>query len=194
MSKRLSIHDGLGVIAEDPSLGILLAYGSTVPAAAPVGYAPGCRFLKTNGTTVATVSYVNVGTRASSNFVTEGLTGAYSVSFVYGEATAIDAAFFVASRAFQVQSIIARPLVVGSDAGAVTAQIRKAPSGTAAASGTVLHSSTIDLKGTINTNQALTLSATASDILLASGDSLCFDVTGVLTAARGVVSVLLLPV
>ena len=192
MSHHLNLHDGTGIIAKDPSLGILLAYGSTVPTG--VGYAPGCRFIKTNGTTLATVDYVNVGTKAAANFVVGGTAGAFPVVCLYGEATPLDGAFFTASRALQIQSIIARPLVVGADGGAVTAQIRKAPSGTAAASGTVVHSGTIDLKGTINTNQSLTLSTTAADILLAAGDSLCLDVTGTTTAARGIVTALLLPV
>ncbi len=115
------------------------------------------------------------------------------VNFVYGEATPLDAAFFVATRAFRVNKIMVRPLVVGSDGGAVTAEIRKAPSGTAAASGTILHSGTADLKGTINTNQTLTLSATAAALSLAAGDALCLDTTGTMTAARGVVTVELIP-
>lgn len=115
------------------------------------------------------------------------------VNFVYGEATALDAAFFIAHRAYRVHKISCRPLVVGSDGSAVTGEIRKAPSGTASASGTILHSGTIDFKGTINTNQALTLSATTADLSLAAGDSLCLDVTGTLTAARGVITVELLP-
>lgn len=192
MSHKLNLHDGTGIIAEDPGLGILLSYGSSVPSG--VGYAPGARFIKTNGTTVGTVSYINIGTKAAANFAAEGLAGAVSVNFVYGEATPIDAAFFVANRAYQVQSIIVRPLVVGSDGGAVTSEIRKVPSGTATASGTVLHSGTADLKGTINTNQTLTLIATPATILLAAGDAIGLDTTGTMTAARGVVSVLLLPV
>lgn len=191
ISHKLNLHTADGIIAEDP-LGILLAYGNTVPSG--VGYAPGCKFIKTNGTTVGTVSYINIGTKAAANFVVEGLAGAVSVNVVYGEAIAIDAAFFVANRAYQVQSILVRPLVVGSDGSAVTAEVRKVPSGTASASGTVLHSGTADLKGTINTNQTLTLSATPATILLAAGDALALDVTGTMTAARGVVSVLLLPV
>ena len=194
MSHALRIHDGLGQIAVDPSAGILLAYGSTVPAAASEGYAPGCQFIKTNGTGLGTMTYVNVGTKASASFVALGLGGALAINFVYGEATPLDASFFVVSRALQVQSIIVRPLVVGSDGGAVTATVRKAPSGTAIASGTLLHSGSADLKGTINTNQTLTLSTTASDILLAAGDAIGLDVTGTTTAARGSVSVLLLPV
>lgn len=72
MSHHLNIHDGTGIIARDPNQGILLAYGSTVPASGRVGYAPGAKFIKTNGTTLATVTYVNIGTKASSNFVSEG--------------------------------------------------------------------------------------------------------------------------
>lgn len=192
MSRKQSLHSGDGIIAEDPDLGILLAYGSTVPSG--VGYAPGCKFIKTNGTTLATVEYINVGTKAAASFVVGGTSGAVVVTCLYGEATALDGAFFVADRAYQIQSIIARPLVAGTDVSAVTAEIRKAPSGTAAASGTIVHSGTINLKGTINTNQSLTLSTTPANILLASGDSLCLDVTGTTTAARGIVTARLLPV
>jgi hypothetical protein len=110
------------------------------------------------------------------------------VSFVYGEATALDAAFFVADRPYKVVAITARPLVVGSDGSAVTAEIRKAPSGTASASGTIVHSGTIDLKGTINTNQSLTV-LTTSAARLAAGDALAIDTTGTTTAARGVITV-----
>lgn len=115
------------------------------------------------------------------------------VSFVYGEALALDAAIFVAPRAFRVKNIQCRPLVVGSDGGAVTCVIRKAPSGTAAASGTSLHASgSFDLKGTINTNQTAVLVET-DDRMIAAGDALCIDVTGILTAARGVITVTLQP-
>jgi hypothetical protein len=144
--------------------------------------------LHLNGAAVYDANEVNIKNAL------DGLgSGCIPVSFVYGEAVAIDAAFFVAARAYTVKAITVRPLVVGSDGSAVTAQIRKAPSGTAMASGTVLHASTADLKGTINTNQALTLSTTASDVAIASGDAIGIDVTGVLTAARGVVTVLLAP-
>lgn len=120
--------------------------------------------------------------------------GVIPVSFVYGEATPLDAPFFVAvGRRYRVLGIIVRPLVVGSDGGAVTAEIRKAPSGTAIASGTLLHSGTADLKGAINTNQTLTLSATSSALDIAIGDCIGIDTTGTMTAARGVITVLLAP-
>jgi len=68
MSKGLNIHDGTGIIARDPGQGILHAYGTTVPTDATTGYAPGCLFIKTNGTTGVTINYVNTGTLASCVF------------------------------------------------------------------------------------------------------------------------------
>ena len=47
--------------------GITLAYGSTVPTDATAGYAPGCRFIHTDGTT-GTALYVNEGTATSCDF------------------------------------------------------------------------------------------------------------------------------
>lgn len=114
------------------------------------------------------------------------------VSFAWDPNVA-DATFFVANRNYRVLAITARVEVAGTDAGAVTATIKKAASGTDIASGTALHSSTIDLKGTVDTNQVLTLSATSSDLDIASGTSIGFDLTGTPTAARGCVTALLAP-
>jgi hypothetical protein len=108
-------------------------------------------------------------------------------------ATSVDKAFFIATRPYVVKAITARPRVVGSDSGTVTAAIKKAASATAPASGTALHTGTIDLKGTADTNQALTLSTTPATLKLAAGDALCIDFTGTLTAAVGTVSVALSP-
>lgn len=84
MSKHLNIHDGTGIIAKDPGLGILLAYGSTVPTTGRVGYATGCKFIKTNGTTLDTITYVNVGSKASANFVSDsGLSSSPSQGIGY---------------------------------------------------------------------------------------------------------------
>lgn len=109
-------------------------------------------------------------------------------------ATSVDRCFFTATRSVVVQAIIARPEVVGSDGSAVTAVIRKVPSGTALTSGTALHSGSINLKGTAATNQTLTLSTTASDLRLAPGDSLAVDYSGTLTAAVGSCTVHIAPV
>lgn len=116
-------------------------------------------------------------------------------SWVYGDAAAIDSAFYIARRAMKVEGIHLRPSVVGSDGGAVTAIVTKAPSGTAPASGTSLHASgSFDLKGAVDTDQAATLHGTPSVLLLAAGDALCLDVSGTTTAARGCVTVTMVPV
>lgn len=191
MSKGLRLHTADGIIAMDPSAGILLAYGSTVPGSV-AGYAPGCEFIRTGGNSLGTVRYINIGTKLVANFQGAGLSGAIVVTFVYGDAAAIDSPFFVADRAYNLRSAIVRPVVAGTDGGAVTAQIRKAASGSTIASGTALHSGSIDLKGTIDTNQVLTLAAQPA-IAIASGNAIGLDVTGVTTAARGVVSIMLQP-
>lgn len=192
MSHALNIHDGLGIIAKDPAAGILLAYGNTVPANGAPGYAPGCRFSKTNGTSVGTVEYVNIGTKLSANFQAGGLSAAVAVNYIYGEVTLFDSQMFTADRPYIAKSIIVNPLVVGSDGGAVTAQVKKVANGLALSAGTALHSGTIDLKGTIYTNQVMTMldDTTCS---IATGESIGVDATGTTTAARGVISIIMLP-
>jgi hypothetical protein len=68
MSHALRLHDGLGTIAEDPSRGILLAYGTTKPVDATPGYAPGCIWQNVGTYAEATTIYVNTGTKASCTF------------------------------------------------------------------------------------------------------------------------------
>jgi len=102
---------------------------------------------------------------------------------------AIDCCFFVADRSLTVVGINGRVRVVGSDAGTVTGQLRKAASTVAPASGVLLHTGTFNLKGTADTNQTLTLSTTASDLTVPSGTGLCFDLTGISTAANGCITV-----
>lgn len=109
-------------------------------------------------------------------------------------AASVDKSSFVADRKYKVKSISSRVTAAGTDASAVTAAIKKAPSATAIASGTALHSGTIDLKGTANTNQAITLSTTTSDLDIAVGDAIGMDFTGTLTAATGVATIVLQPV
>ena len=108
-------------------------------------------------------------------------------------ATSVDNTTFTASRSYVVKSVILRPDVVGSDGAAVTVAVKIAASGTAISGGTAVHTGTGDLKGAANTNQVLTLSATASDLLLPAGSSIGLDFTGTLTAAVGNVSITLCP-
>ena len=107
--------------------------------------------------------------------------------------TSVDAPFFVAKRRYIVSDITARVEVAGTDAGAVTLAIKRAPSGTAIASGTVLHTGTVNLKGTAATNQALTLATLADTLDIPAGTSIGADFTGVLTSAVGCVTVTLMP-
>lgn len=133
---------------------------------------------------------LSLGLEGSQQDSTQG--GFIPVSLAWDAAT-VDKSSFVANRPYRVKSITARVTAAGTDGGAVTATVNKAPSGTAIASGTALHGSTINLKGTANTNQSLTLSTTTDDLTIAQGDAIGLDVTGVLTAATGVATVLLAP-
>ena len=108
-------------------------------------------------------------------------------------ASSVDKVSFVATRRYIVKAITGRPTVAGTDGSAVTAVIKKAASATAITSGTALHSSTYNLKGTADTIQALTLSTTASDLEIPAGTAIGIDFTGTLTSATGVVTVILAP-
>lgn len=100
---------------------------------------------------------------------------------------------FIADRAYRIIGAIARVDVVGSDGGAVTGEIKQVVSGTSIASGTVIHASTINLKGTAHTNQVLTLSSTSADLDVAAGSAIGLDPTGTTTAAQGCAIVFLVP-
>ncbi len=116
------------------------------------------------------------------------------VSIVYGDAAPIDGAFFVADRAYRVVKITGRSTIAGTNGSAVTAVVMKAPSATGMSGGTALMQSTIDLKTVADTNfSAVTLTATAADLNIAAGDAIGLDVSGTLTAARGVINVFLVP-
>lgn len=193
MSKELNLHTSNGIIARDPGLGILHAYGFVVPPNNSVGYAPGCRFIKADATSLGTTTYINQGTKAAAAFVPEGYLGALSVNVVYGDGTLIDGVFFVADRPYTVVAVNARVIVAGTDASAVSAQIRRVPNGTAVSGGPAVHTGTINLKGTVDQVQEMTLVTTPASLNLIKGNALGLDVTGTPTAARGAVSVLLLP-
>lgn len=136
---------------------------------------------------------INLVQTALGDFELEGVGGqglgwlAATVSY-HPSSNATNVAF-VAQRAGRVKGIVGRVQAAGTDAGAVTATVYKAPSGTAIASGTALHSSTFNLKGTASTNQTLTLSTTSSDLDLAAGDTVGIILTGVLTVATGGITV-----
>jgi len=120
-------------------------------------------------------------------------TGAFVNVNIEYNASSVDKVSFVANRHYIVKGITGRPTVAGTDGSAVTAVIKKAASATAITSGTALHSSTYNLKGTADTIQALTLSTTATDLDIPAGTAIGIDFTGTLTSATGVVTISLCP-
>ena len=65
--RTVDLHTSDGVVVNVPGVGILIAYGDTVPADTSVGYATGCLFMHTDGST-GTCLYVNQGSNTSSAF------------------------------------------------------------------------------------------------------------------------------
>lgn len=112
------------------------------------------------------------------------------VTIPYVAGTVATGSAFVASRPYVVQAIIGRTIVAGTG-GACTLSIYSVPSGTATASGTLLHTGSFNLVGTINTNQTLTMTAAAQ--LLPAGSSIGYVITGTATSAVGTVTILLNP-
>lgn len=108
-------------------------------------------------------------------------------------ASSVDKISFVADRAYRVRSVTPR-VTVQASSGPTTAVVKKAPSATGIASGTAVHASTINLAGTNDTNQSIGLSTTTADTALAAGDALGVDFTGTMTAATGVITVVLDPI
>jgi hypothetical protein len=131
-----------------------------------------------------------VGDQDSTRNPTAGL-GWITASINYN-VPAADASFFVSDRAYVVKGIRGVNDVIGTG-GACTAVIRKVASGTALASGVALHSGSYNLVGTAATNQTLTLSTTASDLVIPAGTRLAIDYTGTATSAIGAVTVTLAP-
>lgn len=106
-------------------------------------------------------------------------------------ASLADQAFFIANRAYQVTAVREIHSAAGTDAGAVNLQVTKDTSTNAPGAGTDLLTNNtnagFDLKGTANTVQIGTLTATTASLQLAAGDRLSVDFAGVLTALAGVV-------
>ena len=67
MSRPGTLHDATGTILEVPGIGIMDAYGDTVPSDAATGYATGCLFRQTDGST-GTSLYVNEGSNTIADF------------------------------------------------------------------------------------------------------------------------------
>lgn len=108
-------------------------------------------------------------------------------------ATSVSQTIFVAPRSLIVTGISLRPDTAGTDAGAVTVQVRRVPSGTAIASGTALLTTALNLKGAANTNQTGALSTVAGARIVSAGQAIALEFAGVLTAATGSVTIAFRP-
>lgn len=110
---------------------------------------------------------------------------------------AVDAAFFIADRAYRVTSVREVHAVAGNDAGAVTIDVKKQTGTQTPAQGVSVLAVAFDGKGTANTvvtKAGADLTATAADLLLAAGNRLSLDLTGTTTNLAGVVVVVTLEV
>ncbi|HYE86255.1 MAG TPA: hypothetical protein VEA16_07860 [Vicinamibacterales bacterium] len=106
-------------------------------------------------------------------------------------ASLADEAFFIADRAYEVVGVSQIHSTAGSDGSAVNLQVTKDTGTNAPGAGTDLLTNNsnagFNLKGTANTVQTGTLTATLATKRLAAGDRLSVDFAGTLTAVAGVV-------
>lgn len=115
-----------------------------------------------------------------------------AISFVWnGVNLIVTNTFFTATRRWKVVGIRGR-VTTSATVATPTFILYRAPSGTAIASGTTLHTGTFDLVGTPDTNQTLTLAA-AANLEVAVGNSIGLALTGTATTAAGTVTVTLVP-
>ena len=116
----------------------------------------------------------------------------FPVTFAAGPNAALltlpDVGLFTADADCEILSVTERHETLGTDGGAVTADIKKAPSGTAIAGGTSLLASTFNLKAAINTTQSRSRAAgtLAADRVILAGQCVGVDFTGTMTAVTGV--------
>lgn len=107
-----------------------------------------------------------------------------------------DEAFFIADRAYNVDSIREVHSAAGTHSAAVNLQVTKDTGTDAPGAGTDLVASNagagFDLKGTANTVQSASLTTGAGALTLAAGDRLSVDYAGVLTTVAGVVVTVML--
>jgi hypothetical protein len=99
-----------------------------------------------------------------------------------------DVGLFTADADCEIAFAAERHETLGTDAGAVTADIVKSSSGTSMAGGTSLLASTFNLKAAINTTQERKRSAgtLAADRLVLAGQCVGINFAGVMTALSGV--------
>jgi hypothetical protein len=101
------------------------------------------------------------------------------------DASSVDGNIFIADDAWIVTSIEEVHSTAGNDGSAVSLMVDMCTGTEAPGSGTDMIQAVIDLKGTANTVQTGTLSATPAHYTLADGDRIAIDVSGALTTLAG---------
>lgn len=94
--------------------------------------------------------------------------------------------FFTSDEYYQIVSVKERHTTAGNDAGAVTAMLKRVPSGTAPSAGTDMLAAGMSMKSVANTSQSGTLHATVANQKLIPGQSLAAVLTGTPTTLAGV--------
>ena len=122
---------------------------------------------------------------------TGGQGGFVTVSIPY-TASFASTSIMTADRAYVVKAIRGSVDVAGTG-GACTFSIYNTPSGTAGASGTVMHTGTYNVAGTANTQQTLSLATTTAAVGLAAGNRIYVALTGTPTSAVGNITITLAP-
>lgn len=140
-----------------------------MPVTATAGYAPGCIFIKTNGTSVATTTFVNVGTKASSSFVTEGIQST-SPTIGVGYATGAGGAvtqITTASTGVTLNKVCGQITTVALTTAAAAEEVFTVTNSTVAATDVVVVSTTYAGGGTILVTSKKTV-AGAFDVTIAN--------------------------
>lgn len=194
MSRKLiqQYADPLGSIIEKPAVGIVFAAGTTVPADATAGYAPGCIFIDEDSTTDGAMVYINEGTATSCDFnaLQSQSSAVFELGFsVFPHASATEWDLWVAPFSCQVTAIKYVPSTL--QGGAMTATVVKA-TGTATPVKTttpMVTADVIDLNTGAYTVVTPALTATTADLQLAAGDRIGLDFSAAPTAAIWALSI-----
>lgn len=174
---------------QDPDGNIAVSSGTTVPTNGTAGYLQGAIFIHTDGAAagVGDMVYLNIGTAASCIFVPLSFACGVTLNAEFDDVDFVDRWILVNNTGVNlcVNKISEVHTVAGTDAGAVTLDVKKLTGVGAPSTGTTLLSSTFNLKSTANTVVNATVVTAGSANILANGDKLGLDFTGTPTGLQG---------
>lgn len=177
------------VLRRDPDSKVLEARGASLPTDGDAGYAKGCKFILTGGSTGTTV-YVNEGSSTSADFNAEAALTPSTVNTATIATTSNTDGYVIVPKT----GVIASARFSGVDALATSdtnyitfsiTNLGQAGSGTTAILAATDANTTKATGGTAiaaNTVRSLTLTSTAADLAVTAGDRLriCAAATGTL--------------